>query len=102
MINLSEEEFLSGKFRTQFQGFAPIKDFLEAELCGANIIEQNEDGSCFYLKDNRCSIHDSKPVACKNFFCKSTNPAFKGMIEDIKKKKSIQTPVKESHCSSLG
>jgi len=89
LINLSKEEYQSRKYRTQFQSFGLTKDFVEAELCGANIIEQKEDGSCFYLKDGKCSIHKTKPVACRKFFCTSKNKAFKGMIHDINERKLL-------------
>ena len=84
LINLTEEEYKSGKYRTQFESFGLINDFTEAEMCGANIIEQKEDGSCFYLKDGKCSIHDTRPKACREFFCTSKNKKFKAMIEEIK------------------
>jgi len=83
LINLSKKEYKSRKFRTQFESFDFISDFAKAESCGANIIKQKHDGSCYYLKNNKCSIHNSRPVACKDFFCSSKNKAFKGMIADI-------------------
>ncbi len=84
LINLSKEEFKSKKYRTQFKNLESM-NFKQAESCGANILEQKHDGSCFYLKNNKCSIHNIRPVACKNFFCTSKSKAFKGMIDDIKK-----------------
>ena len=87
LINLSKEEYLSNKFRTQFESFGLVKDFMEAEMCGANIITQRTDGSCFYLKDSKCSIHDFKPVACKEFFCNSKKESFKSMIDKINERK---------------
>jgi Fe-S-cluster containining protein len=92
MINLSKEEYFSRKFRTQFSRFGLIKNFKEAESCGANIIEQKRDGSCFYLKNNKCSIHNERPGACKDFFCTSKNKAFNGMISIISKEKLKHKP----------
>jgi Fe-S-cluster containining protein len=89
LINLSKEEYLSKKYRTQFEKFGLIKDFMEAEMCGANIIEQKKDGSCYYLKDNKCSIQESKPSACRKFFCTSKNKAFEEMIVKINEKKLL-------------
>ena len=83
VINLTEKEYKSGKYKTQFEEFGLNKDFLEAEMTGANIITQKKDGSCYYLKKGKCSIHNNRPEACKAFFCKSKNPQFKGMIEKI-------------------
>ena len=82
VINLSEKEYNSGKFKTMFDEFVP--DWKEAVLVGANLLSQNDDGSCVYLKDNKCSIHDSRPLSCKNFFCFSENPKFFNMLEKIR------------------
>ena len=75
-----------------------IKDFEEAELVGANLLakkecninEENKDNKeeCIYLKDNKCSIHKTRPAVCKKFFCNSKNPQFKVMIEMINKVKA--------------
>jgi len=88
LINLTEKEYKSKKYKTQFEEFGLTEDFQEAEMCGANIITQKEDGSCCYLEKSRCSIHNNRPEACKAFFCKSDNPQFKEMIEMIHKNKS--------------
>jgi len=87
MINLTEEEYKSGKYKTQFESFGIINDFQEAEMCGANIIQQKEDESCIYLKDKNCSIHNIRPQSCRNFFCNSKDPQFQSMIKKIKKHK---------------
>ena len=113
VINLSEEEYKSGKYKTQFEEFGITSDFTEAEYSGANIITQKDDGSCIYQepvvleyaqeytrfkkwivdfvhwletkgifptyqKDNKCSIHETRPEVCRKFFC--TDPSFKSMI----------------------
>ncbi len=87
MINLDEEEYASQKFKTQFDEFVP--DFLEAELIGANILEQKADGSCIYLKEGSCSIHDDRPMSCRKFFCDSDDDDHKEMIMMIKEKKGV-------------
>ncbi|MBR9703399.1 hypothetical protein GOV10_05140, partial [Candidatus Woesearchaeota archaeon] len=71
MINLNEEEYMSERYKTSFEEFGIIKDFKEAEMCGANILKQKEDGSCIYLEKKRCTIHDIRPQACRAFFCTS-------------------------------
>jgi Fe-S-cluster containining protein len=86
LINLSKKEFKSNKYKTQFKRLGAMT-FAKAESCGANILEQKEDGSCFYLKDTKCSIHKTRPEACKAFFCSSKSKAFKEMIKDINKSK---------------
>lgn len=91
LINLSEEEYNSGKYKTQFQDFGIVKDFAEAELTAANILPRKKDGSCIYLENSRCSIHETKPLSCKKFFCASGNPDFKLMIDEINKHKLNST-----------
>lgn len=83
VINLTKEEYASGKYKTQFEEFGLTTDFNEAELCGMNIITQKEDGSCIYLKNKKCSIHNRRPKSCRNFFCTSKDPTFKVMIRKI-------------------
>ncbi len=85
LINLTEEEYNSRGYKTQFEEFDIPEDFKEAEAIGANIIKQKEDGSCIYQKDNRCRIHKTKPEACMDFFCKSDKKEFKEMIKEINK-----------------
>lgn len=89
MINLTEAEYKSGSYKTQFDAFEPMDDFVEAEMCGANIIEQKEDGSCIYVNNGNCSIHDKRPQACRAFFCESKNKDFAGMIEKIEEFKRL-------------
>jgi Fe-S-cluster containining protein len=82
-INLNEKEYFSGKFKTEFEEFGIVKDFLEAEMIGANILTRLEDGSCIYLKDKICSIHKTRPQVCRGFFCNSEKEQFKDMITQI-------------------
>jgi len=87
MINLTEKEYKSGDYKTQFEEFGLMDDFQEAVMCGANIIEQKEDESCIYLEDGKCSIHDKRPESCRKFFCNSKEKDHQSMIERIKKAK---------------
>lgn len=87
VINLNEREYKSGKHKTVFEEFGRIDDFEEAELTGANLLAQKEDGSCIYLKEGKCSVHKNRPQSCRNFFCDSKDPWFKRMIDKIKKHK---------------
>jgi uncharacterized protein len=34
------------------------------------VLDRKADGSCAYLSDSGCSIHDSKPYLCKEFDCR--------------------------------
>ncbi len=93
MINLTEDEYKSGRYKTLFDEFGVVDEFEEAEISGANLLAQNDDSSCIYLKDNKCSIHDNRPRSCRNFFCSSNNPKFREMIkkiEEYKKKNKIK------------
>ena len=88
LINLNKEEYNSKKFRTEFEEFGHEENFQEAERSCSNVLKQKEDGSCFYLKDKKCSIHDNRPEVCRNFFCDSKEEKFKEMIEEIKLRKT--------------
>ncbi len=85
LINLTEEEYRSGKYKTQFEEFGLIDDFHKVTLYGVNILKQKEDGICIYLKENKCSIHKTRPRSCREFFCTSKLKKFGKMIEQIKK-----------------
>jgi len=87
LINLNEKEYQSGKYQTQFEDYGLFNDFQKAKNFGANIIKQKEDGSCFYLKKNGCSIHGMRPQVCKEFFCTSKSKRFEKMIKQIEKKR---------------
>ncbi len=88
LINLTEEEYKSGSYKTQFQVFGQVDNFVEAEQDAVNIIEQKEDGSCIYLSDGKCSIHNMRPQSCRKFFCNSKDEKYKTMIEKIKEFKN--------------
>lgn len=88
LINLTEKEYRSGKYKTQFGKAVIFKDFKKVLSCGANTLKQKKDGSCIYLKNNRCSIHDKRPKACQNFFCSSKEEKFQSMIVKIKEYKT--------------
>lgn len=87
LINLSKEEYYSGKYRTQLEKFALIDNFSLASECGANILKQKRNGSCFYLKKNNCSIHLDRPQVCREFFCASKLKKFRKMVEHIEAKR---------------
>jgi len=84
-INLDEKEYKSGKYRTQLEKFKFTGNFAQAQSCGATIVKQKRNGECFYLKENKCSIHKTRPQVCRPFFCSSKENKFKTMITDIKK-----------------
>ena len=85
LINLTEEEYQSGKYKTQLGEFGLIDNFRQAATYGTNILKQ-EDDHCLYLKEGKCSIHKTRPQVCKEFFCTSKLKKFRKMIEQIKKK----------------
>lgn len=81
LINMTEDEYRSGKYRTMFDEF--IDDFKKAETVGANILSRNKDEECIYLENKKCSIHKERPTSCKAFFCDSEEERFQGMIKEI-------------------
>jgi Fe-S-cluster containining protein len=89
LVNLTEEEYRSGKYKTQFEEFGLIDDFRKAAACGANTIKQKDDGICPYLKENICSIHKTRPKVCRGFFCNSKSKKFEQMIEEIRDKRQV-------------
>ena len=95
-INLTKEEYRSGRYKTQFEKFGLIDNFKKAIACGANILKQKENGNCIYLKGNKCSIHKSRPQVCKEFFCTSKLKKFRKMIEQIEKKRAVKK-IKYAH-----
>src|SRR3989338_505139 len=95
-INLTEEEYASKKFKTQFEEFGFVEDFGEAQEYGANVLSKKEDGSCVYLKENKCSIHSIRPNACRDFFCTSPEPRFSQMVEMVAEEK-VKLGLKEDH-----
>lgn len=86
-INLNEDEYNSGYFKTVFEEISIVPDFLEANECGANILAKKEDRSCIYLNDNECSIHEKRPEACRAFFCASRVKGFEKMQQMIAESK---------------
>lgn len=88
MINLSKQEYNSGKFKTIFQDFGEL-EFKLAKECGANFLAKKKEGSCVYLKNNLCSIHESRPKVCREFFCGSEEVKFAKMEELINERKTI-------------
>ena len=73
-IEVSEEEYLSGKYRAH-----PVCTYNRGNPCvdpdipcpyRKYALDRKEDGSCVYLDDRKmCSIHEEKPSSCRNFNC---------------------------------
>ncbi len=91
LINLNNEEYESGLYKTIFGSFGITNHFSEARAYGANFLAQNKDDSCVYLKNNSCLIHHKRPFVCRRFFCTSKSKRFVNMIRLIEKKRSITT-----------
>jgi len=86
LINLNKKEYESGFYKTMFGNFKITDTFRQAQKYGANILAQNEDGSCVYLKNNSCLIYLERPQVCRRFFCTSKSKRFKEMIRQIEEK----------------
>ncbi len=89
LINLNKEEYYSSKYLTVFNDIEIIDDFKFASEYGANILKQKNDGSCIYLKNNICSIHEKRPEVCRNFFCMGTEDKYKEMRTIIEAAREI-------------
>ena len=87
LINLSEAEYRSGRYKTIFEEFGLTENFVEAKKYGLNLLAQTENGSCIYLVDNTCSIHEWRPKVCRGFFCTSKNKKYKNMREIVEKER---------------
>ena len=82
-INLSKKEYLSGTYKTILGEHGVIENFALAKESGANLLDKKVDGSCVYLVDNQCSIHETRPQACRDFFCTTKAKKFQGMVKII-------------------
>jgi Fe-S-cluster containining protein len=83
LVNLSRNEYASGRYQTQLQEHGVIKNFAHAQRCGAHLVAKNADDSCIYRVDNRCRIHAARPQVCRDFFCTSRAKKFAGMVKAI-------------------
>lgn len=75
-INLSTKEFNSNKYK--------LMD-LDSKI---HILAKNSDGSCVYLKNNLCSIHETRPQVCRHFFCSTKSKKYQEMVKIILQSKS--------------
>jgi Fe-S-cluster containining protein len=87
-INLNEEEYNSRKYLTVFDDIEIFDDFTKAKECGANLVKKKNNGDCIYLKANKCSIHERRPVVCKEFFCSGTETKYEKMRNIVKAARS--------------
>ena len=87
-INLNEEEYYSGEYLTVFNDIKIFDDFTTAKKCGANLLKQQNNGNCIYLKANQCSIHKRRPLVCSKFFCSGTEKKYKKMRSIVKAARS--------------
>ncbi len=83
-INLSEKEYRSGQYQTELGEHGEIESFKLAKESGANLLAKKGNGACVYLVDNQCSIHETRPGVCRDFFCTTKAKKFEGMVEIIK------------------
>jgi Fe-S-cluster containining protein len=88
LINLTEKEYNSGNYKTQFGKSVVFKDFKKAYASGVATLKQKKDGSCIYLKNNLCSIHPRRPQVCRRFFCSSKEKKYQSMVTQVKNYKT--------------
>lgn len=48
-----------------------------------HILAKNPDGSCVYLKNNFCSIHENRPAVCRHFFCSTQAKKYQEMVKMV-------------------
>ncbi|OIP25525.1 hypothetical protein AUK11_00115 [bacterium CG2_30_37_16] len=89
LINLNEQEFYSGQYKTIFNDFDSVLIFAEVKKYGLNLLAQKEDGSCIYLENNSCSIHEWRPKVCRGFFCSSKDKRYQNMKKMVKSKQKV-------------
>lgn len=79
---LTEEEFLSGKYPIRVVDIPELKKELPNT---ENVIglAMSKNG-CFFLKNNRCSIYNERPQACRIYNCKTDDR--KDVVEFVKKR----------------
>jgi Fe-S-cluster containining protein len=95
LINLNSVEYLSGRFQT-VEGEPGFDNYAEAEEAGVIFLARTDDGSCIYLVDNKCSIHESRPEVCRGFFCDTKEPKYQKMVEIIENEKIQMANAKSS------
>ncbi|MEA3490186.1 MAG: YkgJ family cysteine cluster protein [Candidatus Omnitrophota bacterium] len=73
-VTTTEEEFRSGEYRARAVCAVSGKECEneKANCVNRNLwIERKPDGACVYLgEDNKCSIYERRPKACREFSCK--------------------------------
>jgi len=57
LVNLTEAEYRSGKYHTQFEELDLIDDFRRLAASGGNLLKQKKDGQCIY-RSHRQSAKD--------------------------------------------
>lgn len=79
-VLLTEKEFFSGKYPMRFLNIPGLKkDFPNTE----NVIglAMGKD-KCFFLKNNRCTIYEDRPKACRIYDCrKDVRPEIKEFVK---------------------
>lgn len=89
-INLNQKEWESGRYNTQVNKSDTDDDFATVQQYGGNILSQQKDGSCIYLKGNICSIHKKRPESCRDFLCSSKAKKYTAMIRMIKENPGVR------------
>lgn len=88
-INLSKVEYESDKYQTIFRDIYKDTNYVKARECGAIFLDKKENEECIYLINNKCSIHDRRPVVCRNFYCSSKSKKFEKMRRIIEEARNL-------------
>ena len=71
-VGMSAEEYASGIYDSEIICTLTDKTCRDTlSICTSRRyrLKKKEDGSCIYLKDNRCSIYAERPKVCRDFVC---------------------------------
>lgn len=68
---LTEKEFFSGKYPIKVIDVPEFKDKLPSaeNIIGLAVLKNG----CIFLKDNKCSIYEDRPKACRIYDCRKDN-----------------------------
>jgi len=81
---LTPEEISSGKYPISLTIPTPEQFAIDDEIGPIVTMFKNKTGGCAMLIDNRCSIYEDRPIACRQFDCrKGHHPKTNGVLSKI-------------------
>jgi Fe-S-cluster containining protein len=75
-----ENEWKSGKY---LYSFTTAPDFVDDKSLPTVAVQQKPGGGCVYFQNDRCSIYEDRPVACRQFDCrKGHHPKLAPLVKE--------------------